>query len=67
MAMKRIEHEAEKGEFLTLDQVAAFAQDAMRSGAFGHEIVRARVSIGGKLQKLGIEVEPQNDFVPIDE
>jgi hypothetical protein len=56
-ARRRIEHAAPKRGFLTLDQVAAFAQDAMRSGATGSEVVAATVSIGGKLQKLSIEVE----------
>ncbi|MER6984461.1 hypothetical protein [Streptomyces carpinensis] len=57
MARKKIEHAAPKKQFMTLDELAVFVQDAMRSGAQGDEIVMATVSIGGKLQKLGVDVE----------
>lgn len=57
MATRKIEHAAEKKQLLTLDQVAAFAQDAMRAGATGTETVNAGVSFGGKLQKIGVEVD----------
>lgn len=57
MAMRKIEHAAPKGQLLTLDEVAAWVQDAMRSGASGSEPVRARVSFGGKLQTIGVEVD----------
>lgn len=57
MAMKPIEHRAPKKQFLTLDELAAFVQDAMRAGATGSEIVNATVSFGGKLQKIGIDVD----------
>lgn len=60
MAKKRVEHAADKGHFLTLDEVAAFVQDAMRSGADGSTVVQATVSIGGKLQKLSVEAETLN-------
>lgn len=60
MTTKKIEHAAPKGELLTLDKVAAWVQDAMRSGATGAEIVGATISFGGKLQKIRIEVEAPN-------
>lgn len=56
MALKKIEHRAPKGEFLTLDELAAFVQEAMRSGASGSEVVQAVVSFGGKLQRLAVAV-----------
>lgn len=56
-ATRRIEHAAPKKHLLTLDQLAAFVQDAMRSGATGNEHIDARVSFGGKLQKVSIEIE----------
>lgn len=56
MAMKKIEHKARKKEFLTLDELAAFTQEALRSGADGSEIVSASVSFGGKLQRLSVKV-----------
>lgn len=57
MAMRKIEHTAGKGQLLTLDEVAAWVQDAMRSGATGSETVGARVSFGAKLQKITVEVD----------
>lgn len=57
MAMKKVEHAADKGHHLTLAEVAAFVQDAMRTGADGSTVVKAAVSFGGKLQKIGVDVE----------
>ncbi|WP_405590004.1 hypothetical protein [Streptomyces sp. NBC_01190] len=57
MAKKTVEHKADKGKTLTLDEVAAFVQDAMRSGANGDELVGGRISWGGKIQKLNVEVQ----------
>lgn len=53
---KSIEHEA-SGKFMTLDELAAFVQDAMRTGATGREIVNATVSFGQKLQKVKVSVD----------
>lgn len=57
MAKKKVEHTADKGAVLTLDEIAAWVQDAMRSGADGGSPVRATVSFGGKLQKISVDVE----------
>ncbi|SES03671.1 hypothetical protein [Streptomyces qinglanensis] len=57
MSTRTIEHKAPKKQFLTLDELAAFVQDAMRSGAAGTEVVSAAVSFGGKLQSLAIDVD----------
>lgn len=57
MAAKRIEHKADKGKAFTLDGLAAFVQDAMRSGASGSEIVGVGATWGGKIQKLNINVQ----------
>jgi hypothetical protein len=54
MANKRIEHTADRGQHLTLDEIATWVQDAMRAGADGSTVVEARVSLGGKLQKIGV-------------
>lgn len=56
-ARRKIEHAAEKKQLLTLDQLAAFVQDAMRSGASGSEVVAAAVSFGGKLQRVSIDID----------
>lgn len=56
MAMKKIEHKAPRKAFLTLDELAAFVQEAMRAGASGREVVAAAVSFGSKLQGLSVEV-----------
>lgn len=57
MALKKVEHTAPKKQFLTLDEIDAWVQDARRSGARGDEIANATVSFGGKLQKVSVEVE----------
>lgn len=57
MAKKKVEHTADKGAVLTLDELATFVQDAMRSGAAGNEPVGARVSFGGKVQRVWVDVE----------
>jgi hypothetical protein len=67
MAIKKIEHKAAKGQKLTLDEVAAFVQDAMQSGASGSEIVGGDFSFGGKLQALSVDVDvPRTDTAPLD-
>ncbi|MFC1411948.1 hypothetical protein ACEZCY_22075 [Streptacidiphilus sp. N1-12] len=54
MAKRTIEVRADKGQFLTLDEVAAWVQDAMRGGAAGDTVVEATVSFGQKLQKISV-------------
>lgn len=66
MALKKIEHRAAKGQFLSLDELAAFVQEAMRSGACGDEVVQAAVSFGGKLQRLAVDVPVTTDAVRLD-
>jgi hypothetical protein len=61
MALKKIEHAAAPKQLLTLDEVAASVQDAMRPGATGAEIVEVRASWGAKLQKIGVEIETVKD------
>jgi hypothetical protein len=55
--VKTVEHKAAKGSTLTLDELAAFVDDARRSGATGGEIVSVTASWGGKIQKLAVEVQ----------
>jgi len=57
MALKTIEHKAEKGRTLTLDEVAAFVDDARRSGATGTEVVSVTASWRGKIQGLAADVQ----------
>lgn len=57
MAKRTIEIKADKGQHLTLDEVAAWVQDAMRSGADGSTVVQASVSFGQKLQKISVTAE----------
>lgn len=67
MSLKKIEHKAPKGQVMTLDELAAFVQDAMRSGANGSEPVTVSVSWGSKLQRLGVEIEiPASQTEPQD-
>ncbi|WP_042410940.1 hypothetical protein [Streptacidiphilus carbonis] len=57
MARKRVEYAADKGAFLTLNEIAAWVQDAMRSSASGDEVVQARASFSGRLQRIAVPVE----------
>jgi hypothetical protein len=57
MAKKKVEHTADKGGYLTLDEVAAWVQDALRSGASGSEPVRARVNFSGTIKLIGVDVD----------
>jgi PII-like signaling protein len=58
---RRIEHKAARGQFVTLDQLAAFVQEAMRAGADGATVVEGTVSFGGKLQRVALKI---NDVAP---
>lgn len=67
MALRTIEHKADKGKTLTLDELAAFVQEAMRSGAEGTEIVGVTASWGSKIQKIRVDVKVGvGDAVPLD-
>lgn len=66
MAMKRVEHAAAKGQLLTLDEVAVWVQDAMRSGATGGEVVSVKISFGGKLQKIAVDVDTKAKGAAVD-
>ncbi|UTN93073.1 hypothetical protein SEA_MARKY_70 [Streptomyces phage Marky] len=54
--MRRIEEKAGRGEFITLDRLAAFVQDAMRQGADGSTVVEGSISFGGKLQRVALTI-----------
>jgi len=54
---KGIELTAPKGGFLTLADVIAFTEQAMQDGASLTTEVGARISFGGKLQKLTIIID----------
>lgn len=54
---KGLEIKADRGTFLTLDDVASFVQQAMRDGASGSTVLGARVSFGSKLQALTITID----------
>lgn len=56
MSTRKVEHQAPKKTYMTLDELAAFVQDAMRSGAEGHEVPVAEVTIGGKIKKVSVDV-----------
>jgi len=57
MSTRKIEHKAEKRQALTLDELAAFVQDALRSGASGDEHPVVQIAFSGKLQKIHVDVE----------
>lgn len=52
---RTIEHQAARGMDLTLDQLAAFVQEAMRAGVAGSMCVKARVSFGGYLRAVSVQ------------
>lgn len=53
---KQIQHEAPKGGALTLDDVAAFVEDARQSGASGAEVVAVTATWGAKIRSLTVDV-----------
>lgn len=52
---KKIEH-VPAGKFLTLDEIARFVADAFAAGANGADVPTGRLSFGGKLQQLVVEI-----------
>ena len=52
--MKEAHADSKNG--MRLDELAAFVQDAMRSGADGQEVVQASVSWGSKLKSVKIHI-----------
>ena len=52
---KQIKHTADN-KTMTLDELGAFVQDAMRSGATGSEVVGATVTLGGKVKAVTVDV-----------
>lgn len=59
MALKKVEHNAPKKQVMTLDELAAFVEDARRSGATGSEAVAGGITWGGKINRLSVEVDTQ--------
>lgn len=56
MSTRKIEHKAPKKQTMTLDELAAFVQDAMRAGADGGEVPHAELTLGGKIKQLAVDV-----------
>lgn len=50
-----IAYEAD-GKALTLDELAAFVQDAMRTGASGSEVPKVRINFGGTVRRIELSV-----------
>lgn len=59
MATRTVEHKAPKKQTLTLDELAAFVQEAMRAGANGseHPTVEVALNLSGKIKKISVDVE----------
>ena len=53
---KKIEH-VPAGKFMTLDEISQFVADAFAAGAKGSDVPKGRLSFGGKLQQLVVEVD----------
>lgn len=54
-AVRTISHEP-AGKGMTLDELAAFVQDALRSGATGSEPVKVRVNFGSTIKRAEVEI-----------
>ncbi|MEU3289914.1 hypothetical protein [Streptomyces longwoodensis] len=52
---KKIEH-VPADRFMTLDEIAAFVADAFAAGATGDQVPKGKLSFGGKLQQLVVEI-----------
>jgi hypothetical protein len=62
---RAIEYDAPEKRTLTLDDLAAFVQEARRSGARSHRSVDAEKKIrGGALKQLRVEVEAKRTYLP---
>jgi len=57
MTTRTVEHKAPKRQTMTLDELAAFVQDAMRTGAHGSEHPTVQIAFSGKIQKVSVDVE----------
>ena len=44
------------GSAMTLDELAAFVQDAMRSGAAGTECPKVRITFGGGIKRIELAI-----------
>lgn len=64
MSTRKVEHKAGKRQTLTLDELAAFVQDAMRSGANGDEHPHVQIAFSGKIQKVSVDVDSSANPVP---
>lgn len=64
MSTHKIEHKAEKRDTLTLDQLAAFVQDAMRAGAAGDEHPAVQIAFNGKIQKINVSINTDATTAP---
>lgn len=61
-SVRTIVHEpADKA--MTLDELAAFVQDALRSGAAGSEVPRVRINFGGSIKRAEVSVDAK---APVD-
>ena len=59
-AQHQIQHAAANQTGMTLDELAAFVQTAMRAGASGSEVVKpARTTWGGALRSVAVNVRPE--------
>lgn len=65
MSVKTVEHKANKGQPMTIDELEAFVQDARRSGATGGEVVKVTATWGGKIGKLAVDIQVAAG-VPLD-
>jgi hypothetical protein len=52
---KTLTHEPD-GSAMTLDELAAFVQDAMRSGASGSESPKVRITFGGGIKRIELGI-----------
>jgi translation elongation factor EF-1beta len=44
------------GKATTLDELAAFVQEAQRAGADGGEIPKVRIRVGGGIKSISVEI-----------
>lgn len=66
MSTRKVEHKAPKKQTMTLDELAAFVQDAMRSGAQGDEHPHVQIAFSGKIQKVSVDVEASSKIAATD-
>lgn len=54
------------GKAITLDELAAFVQDALRAGASGSEIVKVSLNWGSSIKRIDLAIQTASNTADAD-